>query len=170
MNDETKRIILDKGHDSENDYPFTIKPNFNTLGSIIKSEPQGPIISFWFEDSSRNLLEFNETILYKEYNQSTYPVDIISTDNISIEIDIAKGMFFKGKRSATIMNFTITVSPGYKFDNRFEGGVQWYMMETKDVNSSISFKLKNENNEIVSFNGQSISFRLSIKEKCSFSY
>ena len=56
------------------------------------------------------------------------------------------------------------VSPGYKYIDRFRGGVQWYLMESKDVISSISSKLKNENNELVSFNGQSISFRLSIKE------
>ena len=34
----------------------------------------------------------------------------------------------------------------------------------KDFISNISFKLRNENGEIVSFNGQSITFRLSIKE------
>ena len=62
------------------------------------------------------------------------------------------------------MNFTMQVSPGYKFINRFEGGVQWYMMESKDIISSISFKLKNEGGELVSFNGQSLSFRLSIKK------
>ena len=62
------------------------------------------------------------------------------------------------------MNFTMSVSPGYKFINRFDGGVQWYMIETKDVILSISFTLKNENNELVSFNVRSISFRLSIKE------
>ena len=56
------------------------------------------------------------------------------------------------------------VSPGYKYVCRFEGGIQWYMMESIDVIPGISFKLKNENNELVSFNGQSISFRLSIKE------
>ena len=38
------------------------------------------------------------------------------------------------------------------------------MKETKDVISKISFKLKNEKNELVSFNGQSVSFCLSIKE------
>ena len=38
------------------------------------------------------------------------------------------------------------------------------MMETKDIFANISFKLKNENNELVSFNGQGFSFRLSIKE------
>ena len=73
-------------------------------------------------------------------------------------------MIFRGERSGIIHNFTIEVSPGYKYIDRFRGGVQWYMMESKDVISSISFKIKNENNEMVSFNGQSISFRLSIKE------
>ena len=61
------------------------------------------------------------------------------------------------------MNFTMSVSPGYIIIKTFDGGVQWYMMETKDVISSICFKLKNENSQLVSFNGQSNSFRLSIK-------
>ena len=72
-------------------------------------------------------------------------------------------MIFKGKRSGIIMNFTMSVSSGYKHVCRFEGGIQWYIMESKYVISSISFKLNTENNELVSFNGQSISFRLSIK-------
>ena len=73
-------------------------------------------------------------------------------------------MIFKGKRSGTIHNFTMDVDPGYKYIEKFRGGVQWYMMNTKDFISSINFKLKNENDNFVSFNGQSITFRLSIKE------
>ena len=38
------------------------------------------------------------------------------------------------------------------------------MMESKDVISGICFKLKNENRDLVSINGQSVTFRLSIKE------
>ena len=38
------------------------------------------------------------------------------------------------------------------------------MVESKVIISSIFFKVKNENNQLVSFNGQSITFRLSIKE------
>ena len=30
LNDEIKRINIDKGHHSEDDCPFTIKPNFTT--------------------------------------------------------------------------------------------------------------------------------------------
>ena len=73
-------------------------------------------------------------------------------------------MIFKGKRSGVIFNFTMDVNPGYKYIHKFRGGVQWYMMEPKDIISSICFKPKNENGNLVSFNGQNVNFRLSIKE------
>ena len=73
-------------------------------------------------------------------------------------------MIFRGKRSGIIFNWSINVNPGWKYVERFAGGITWYMMESKDIISSICFKLKNENNELVSFNGQSITFRLSMKE------
>ena len=47
---------------------------------------------------------------------------------------------------------------------KLTGRVQWYMMESKDIISSICFKLKNENIELVPFSGQNITFRLSMKE------
>ena len=164
LNNEIKRIVIDEEHYTEANYPFTIKPNFSTLGSIIEISPQGPIISFMFDDSIRDLLGFNARTLYEEYTLSNNPVDILSFDNIFIECNIARGMIFKGKRSGIIHNFTMDVDPGYKYIEEFRGGVQWYMMESKDIISSICFKLKNENNQIVSFNGQSVTFRLSIKE------
>ena len=72
-------------------------------------------------------------------------------------------MIFQGKRGEIIHSFTLDVDPGYKCIEMFRGGVQWYMRESKDIISSICFKLKNENNQLVSFNGQSITFRLSVK-------
>ena len=164
LNNEIKRIIIDEENFTESDYPFQRKPNCSTLGSIIEIIPQGPIISFVFNDSIRNLLEFNETILYKEYNLSPNLVKILTFDIIFLECDIAKGMIYKQKRSGIIRKWTMTVNPGYKDVESFADVITWYMMETKDVISSISFRLKNENNQLVSFNGQSVSFRLSIKE------
>ena len=164
LNDEIKRIIIDKEFYTIESYPFKIKPNFSTLGSIAEIKPQGPIIGFVFDDSIGSLLGFNETILYEEYNLSPNPVDILSFDNIFLETDIAQGMIFKRRRSGIIHNFTMDVDPGYKYIEKFRGGVQWYMMNTRDFISSINFKLKNENDNFVSFNGQSITFRLSIKE------
>ena len=77
-------------------------------------------------------------------------------------------MIFKGRNSNIIHNWTMTVNLGYKYVEKFSGGISWYMMQSKDIISSTCFKLKNENNQLVSFNGQSITFRLSIKEKRKF--
>ena len=164
LNHEIKRIIIENGHYTETNYPFRITPNFSTLGSIVEILTPGPQISFVFDDSIGSLLGFNEILVWGKYNLSDNPVDILSFDNIFIECNIAQGMIFKGKRSGIIHNFTMDVDPGYKYIEKFRGGVQWYMMESKDIISSICFKLKNENNEIVSFNGQRITFRLPIKE------
>ena len=164
LNNEIKRIIIDEGHYTEVEYPFHMKPDFNTLGSITEISPQGPIISFTPNNSIGELLGFGKTTIYEEYNISPSPVDIISFDNIFIECDIARGMIYRGKQSNIIHNWTMTVNPGYKYVERFFGGITRYMMESKDIISSICFKLKNENNQLVSFNGQSVTFRLSIKE------
>ena len=154
LNNEIKKVIPEQGHFSEDTYPFTIKPNFSTLGSIIEINPQGPIVSFASEDSMKNLLGFDETIFYKKYNPSPNPVEIISFDNAFIECDITKGMIFKGKRSGIIHNFTMDVNPGYKYIEKFRGNIQLYLMESKYIISDIGLKLKNESGNLVSFNGQ----------------
>ena len=164
LNDEIKRIIIDKEHYTEANYPFKIKPNFSTLGSIIEKSSQGPIISFMFDDSIKDLLGFDARTLYEEYTPYDHPVDILSFDNIFLECNIAQGLIFKGKRSGIIHNWTMTVDPGYKYVEKISGGISWYMMQSKDIISSICFKLKNKNGNLVSFNGQSVTFRLSIKE------
>ena len=164
LNDEIKRVNINDGHFNEENYPFFIKPNFSTLGSIIEISNEKSAISFKASDSIGSLLGFIKRTIYEEYNLSDNPVDILSFYNIFIECDIARGMMFKGKRSGIIFNFTMDVSPGYKYIHKVRGGNQWFMMESKDVISSICFKIKNENGDLVSFNGQSVTFRLSIKE------
>ena len=146
------------------DYPFLIKPNFSTLGSIIEIHNNESAISFIPDDSIRDLLGLNKTSKYEKYNLSPIHVDIISFDNIFIETDIARGMIFRGKRTGFIHNLTMTVNSGYKYVENFRGGIQWYVMESKDIFSNVNFRKKNENRDLVSFNGQSLTFRLSIKE------
>ena len=128
LNDEIKRFIIDEEHYAPANYPFKIKPNFSTLGSINEISPQGPIISFMFDDSIKDLLGFHAIILYEEYNLSTNPVDILSFDNFFLECDIAQGIIFKGRKSNIIHNWTMTVDPGYKYVEKFSGGISWYMM------------------------------------------
>ena len=63
LNNETKKFTIDEGHYTEANYLFTIKANFSTLGSIIEISPQGPIISFMFDDSIKDLLGFHAITL-----------------------------------------------------------------------------------------------------------
>ena len=80
LNNENKRIFTDEERVTETNYPFTIKPNFSTLGSIIEISKREPIISFLPNDCMRNVLGFNAVTLYEEYNLSHNPVDIPSFD------------------------------------------------------------------------------------------
>ena len=164
LDDEIKRIIIDDEHFTPENYPFKNEPNLSTLGSIIEISNQESAISFRPGDSIGSLLGFDERTIYEEYNLSDNPVDILSFDNIFIETDIAQGMIFKGKRAGIIYYLTMDIDPGYKFIEKFQGGVSWYMLESKDFISSVNLKLKNENSQLVSFNGQSVTFRLSIEE------
>ena len=108
LNKEIIRIITDDEHYGESNYPFHIKPNFSTLGSFIETKPPAPLIGSVFDDSIGNLLGFDGTILFKEYNLSKKPVDILSFDNIFLHTNIAQGLIFKGKRTGIIHNFTIS--------------------------------------------------------------
>ena len=66
LNNEIIRILIDEGHYTEINYPFTIKPNFSTLGSIVKLSPQGPVLTFVPDDSIRDLLGFNKSSIFEE--------------------------------------------------------------------------------------------------------
>ena len=124
LDDEIKRIIIDGGYYTETNYPFKIKPNFSTLGSIKEITDLEAAISFKSDYSVGSLLGFNKRTIYEQYNLSDNPVDILSFDNIFKETDIAQVMIFKGKRSGIIHNFTMDVDPGYKYIDKFRGGVQ----------------------------------------------
>ena len=125
LNDEIKRIIIEKGHYRENSYPFKIKPNFSTLGSIVEIVTPGPQISFVFDDCIGSLLGFNEIFVWGKYNLSDNPVDILSFDNIFLECDIAQGMIFKGRKSNIVHNWTMTVDPVYKNVEKISGRISW---------------------------------------------
>ena len=107
LNDAIKRIIIHENPFTVSDFPFHIKPNFSTPGSIVEIKPQRPLIGFVFNDSIGNFLGFVETILYEEYKLSKKPVDIFSFDNLFIHTDIAKGRIFEGKRTGITHNFTV---------------------------------------------------------------
>ena len=97
LNNEITRIVIEEEHYIEVNCPFKMKPNFSTLGSIIEISPQGPLISFMFDESIRDFLTFHAITLYEKYNLSPNRVDILSFDKIFINTNIAQVMIFKSK-------------------------------------------------------------------------
>ena len=89
LNKEIKRNNIEGGYFTEADCPFTIKPNFSTLGSVIEVSSQEPVFTFVPDVSIRELLGFNASTIFKEYNLSPNPVDNLSFDIIFLETDIA---------------------------------------------------------------------------------
>ena len=124
MINEIKKLIIDEEHYTEPNYPFTVKPNFSTLVSIIQKSTQGPVFTLVPDDSIRDLLGINKTTIYEEDNLSRNPVDILSFDNIFLEYDIAQGMIFKTKRTGRIHSFLMDVDPVYNYIEKVRGGVQ----------------------------------------------
>ena len=112
----------------------------------------------------RIFLGFDAVTLYEGNNLSPNPADISSFDNNFLECDTVKRNIFRRKRKVITDIFTTDVDPGYKNIEKFRGGVQKYKMGSKDFLSSISFKLKHEKNQLVSFNGKSKTFRMPIKK------
>ena len=149
LKNESKRIIFDEKQFTEAVYPFNFKPNFSTLGSFIEISIQGSLNSSPLDDSIRISLGFNATKIYQEDNIYPNTVDSFSSDNIFLDCDISQGMNFKGKRSCIFHNFTQDVRPRYKYIEEVRGGIQWYIMQSKDITSSKIFKLKNENGQLV---------------------
>ena len=163
FNTKIKELIVEVGDATGENYPFLIRPNFVNLGSIIEID-NGWEIDFTQIGTIREVLRFKSKRISKEINHSDDPVDIISFDIIFIETDIVSGMNIDGKRTGVIHNFTMDADPGYRYLEKFRGRIQWFMVESNDFISNINFKLKNGHNKLVSCNGQSITFRLSIEE------
>ena len=51
LNHQTKRVIFDESQYTEANYPFTIKPIFSTLESIVEISTHGPVVTFVPDDS-----------------------------------------------------------------------------------------------------------------------
>ena len=114
MNNENKGNIIEEKHFTSANYPFTIKPIFSVLSSIIEKSTQRSIVRFVPNDNIRNLLGFNGTTLYEKYNLLPNIADILSIDIFFLETVIAEVLIFKGKRSGILHNWTETVDPRYE--------------------------------------------------------
>jgi hypothetical protein len=93
-------------------------------------------------------------------------VNIISFDNIFIHCDIAQGMILNGKRSTIIHGFSFDVSPGFKYVEKFRGGLSYFDVRNSGNSiNAIRFDVRNEHGKQISFNGDELTFHLRLEQK-----
>ena len=89
LTNESEGINIDEGLFNETDYPCTIRLNFSILGSIIETSRQETLINFLPDDCVRDFLGLNASTINEKHNLQPNPVDILTFDNIFLEIHIA---------------------------------------------------------------------------------
>ena len=90
-----------------------ISSNTNTLKSemIIKNDCE---VDFRRHNSINSLLGFDSKLYTSGFNESENMVNILTINNILVNIDIISGSYVNGSTQPTIYSFFPNVSPGHK--------------------------------------------------------
>ena len=125
LNKDIKRKIIVGCRITEKDHRLTIKPSFSTLGSSTAIDlGRGWQFSFAQDDILGKLLSFKQTLKYDECILWKTLVDILSIYSVFLQKDMARGVIFKGIRTAKIQIFRMDIGPRYKQIEKFRGRFQ----------------------------------------------
>ena len=163
---------------------YNFKDNSEALFNILQSEYPGPsnVIDIEFDDITMKTklvvkhgiiaIRFDEksffsTVLgftpgwdYKHYNKyvSKKVVNLGSTNKIQLKCDCIDGSVLNGTRQPISFSFVLDKLPGYKVFCVPE--TIHYKKINKSVLNTITFCLENDNNEIIDFNQETMTFAL----------
>ena len=195
------KIVLDEYNSNFNTYEltpgiYTFKDVPEALYNTIQSEYPGPgnvididcdnitiktklvvrygIIAIRFDEKSffSTILGFIPGWDYKFYKKYTSQkiVNLGSTNIINLKCDFINGSVVNGYRQPILYSFVLDKKPGYKVFSEPE--TIHYKKINKSVFNIISFYLEDEDNEVVDFNGETLTFTLQLIKiwKNTFTY
>ena len=171
INDEIKRQMEVNGHTKNNpseydDYYIHLEANDNTQKSIIIILDTNYSVDLTPSNSLASLLGFVPRILTGSYNTSENKVDIISFNNVFIYCDIVRGAYWNGKRTHILHSFSLNVSPGFRFVDKFYGGISYKdIINSKEQITLIKFYVRDDNGKALDFQGEVLTFKVKIIEK-----
>ena len=120
------------------------------------------IIAIRFDEKSffSTILGFTPGWDYKHYNKYTSQklVNLGSTKKIHLKCDCIDGSVVNGLRQPILYSFVLDKLPGYKVFSEPE--TIHYKKINKSVLNTITFYLVNDNNEIIDFNQETLTFTL----------
>ena len=120
------------------------------------------IIAIRFDEKSffSTVLGFTPGWDYKHYNKyiSQKIVNLGSTNKIHLKCDAIDGSIQDGVSQAVLFSFVLDKLPGYKVFSEPE--TIHYKKINKSVLNTITFYLEDDNNKVVDFNGETLTFTL----------
>ena len=183
------KLVLDEYNSSFFTYEldpgiYTYKDIPKALFNILQSEYPGPsnVIDIEYDDITMKIKlvvnngiiairldekSFFKTVLgstpgwvYKHYNKYTSQkvVNLGSTNKIHLKCDCIDGSVLNGIRHPILFSFVLDKLPGYKVF--FEPETIHYKKTNKSVLNAITFYLEDDYNEVVNFNGETLTFTL----------
>ena len=183
------KLVLDEYNSSFITYElepgiYTFKEISEALFNILQSEYPGPnnvidieydditmktklvvnigIIAIRFDEKSffSTILGFTPGWDYKHYNKyiSQKIVNLGSTNKIHLKCDAIDGSIQDGVRQPILFSFVLDKLPGYKVFSEPE--TIHYKKINKSVLNTITFYLEDDNNKVVDFNGETLTFTL----------
>ena len=129
-----------------------------------KLEVRAGIISIRFDEKSffSTILGFTSGWDYKHYNKYTSQkiVNLGSTNKIHLNCDCIDGSVVNGIRHPILFSFVLDKKPGYKVFSEPE--TIHYKKINKSVLNTITFYLEDDNNKVIDFNGETLTFTLQL--------
>ena len=120
------------------------------------------IIAIRFDEKSffSTILGFTPGWDYKHYNQylSQKFVNLSSTNKIHLKCDCIDGSVVNGIREPMLFSFVLDKPSGFKVF--CEPETILYKKVNKSVLNTITFYLEDDNNKVVDFNGETMTFTL----------
>lgn len=138
---------------------ISIKPNNNTLRSIIKCSHE---IDFRPKDSIARLLGFAPRLLQPYISHdSDLPVTIIKVNALRVECNITEGAYINQEKVHTIHEFFPAVPPGYKIIEVPKQII--YLPITVKIIDHLQLRIVDQNGDLVNLRGEVITIRLHLK-------
>lgn len=140
---------------------FELEANKNTLQcEILCSQP----IDFSKPKTVGQLLGFRSNKVLREnaVHISQLPADILKVSVIRVECNIITGSYLNNRPSHTIHEFSPRVPPGCKIIE-VPQNVIYFPVTVKNIRT-LNLSLRDQNNHLINFRGETITIRLHIKK------
>ena len=138
--------------------------DYDDIKMKIKLDVKSGNIAIRFDEKSffTSILGFSPGWDYKHYNKyiSQKIVNLSNTNKIHLKCDVIDGSVVNGLRQSILYSFILDKRPGYKVFSEPE--TIHYKKINKSVLNTITFYLADDNNKVVDFNGETLTFTLQL--------